>query len=392
MASLTTKRYNEANMGENPGQGERSETATSERFHQLFRRWARRVAARLAARGVVGGVTVGLSLGAGAAAAAWYFGQGPLRPFGAAFGLLGAVGGYLWARRRAWSDDDVALYLDRKLASDEAIATAVSLDDDAPARAVVVQQATEALDRDPPRGVWPRVLRGWHLASVAAVAGIAWVSLAQLPPPPEAPPPPPGSGIVTVDDLEGLDEVIELANLDPKDDAQRQRLKDISERAKRLREQLREGMEKRAAQEELARLREAIANERKEFGSGEQRRGLEAAMSKLGQDPQLKEAERALGDRDLTKFDEEMEKLANKLEEADREEAKKALEEAAKAAEKEGAKDVAKELREQQKLMDERAKRAEKLRELAKAFADGLSDEAKKALENMNGSGDAYQS
>src|SRR5690606_25536434 len=151
-------------------------------------------------------------------------------------------------------DGDVALYLDRKLASDEAIATAVSLDDDAPARAVVIQQATDALDRDPPRGVWPRVWRLWHLTSIAAAAAIAWLGIVQLPPPPAAPPPPPGTGIVTIEDLEGLDEVIELANVDPKDEGQRQRLKDISERAKRLREQLREGMEKRAAQEELARL------------------------------------------------------------------------------------------------------------------------------------------
>jgi len=48
---------------------------------------------------------------------------------------------------------------------------------------------------------------------------------------------------------------------------------------------------------------------------------------------------------------------------------------------------VAKALEEQSKLLDERGKKADKLRDLAKAFDKGLSDDAKKALKSFEQSG-----
>ena len=146
-------------------------------------------------------------------------------------------------------------------------------------------------------------------------------------------------------------------------------------------------MEKREAQAEIARIKDGILAERLSLGSGEQRQGLESATSKLGENPDLKKADKALGDRDLVSFDEEMERLANQLEKQDREKAEKTLEDAAEAAEKNGAKDVAKELARQKELMKQRGDKADKLRELAKDIGDGLGEEGKQALEDWKQSG-----
>src|SRR5262245_47552369 len=118
-------------------------------FRPLFNRWSTRVRARLALRHVLTGAALGLLVGAGASAALWQTRHGALRPLGAAAGVIGAAAGFAFARRKRWADADVALYLDAKLEADEAIATAVELeprkDDDDPARAVVISQATAAL-------------------------------------------------------------------------------------------------------------------------------------------------------------------------------------------------------------------------------------------------------
>jgi hypothetical protein len=216
---------------------------------------------------------------------------------------------------------------------------------------------------------------------------VIWLSLVALPVLPPPPPPPPGSEIVKLEDLKGLDEVIRLSDLDARDEDQRRRLKELSDQAKKLRKKLREGMPRREAQSEIAKLRDAIASERMKLGTGEQRQGLESALGRMGKNPHLDRARKALGDRDLTRFDQEMEKLANRLEERDRDQAKKTLEEAAEAARNQGAEDVARALEEQSRLLDERGKRATKLRELAKAFGDGLSDEAKEAMRDLEQSG-----
>lgn len=367
------------------------------RFRRRFTRWATRVRSHLVARRVVAGIVVGLVLGCAGTAAAWKLRQDTLRPWMAALGLAGAAVGAVVAQRRRWSDGYVALYLDRKLDSDESISTAIDLQDgnghgDDAVRAAVIEHAERALQSRPPKGTWPRVWRTWHLVGPAAAGVIVWLSLVALPALPPPPPPPPGSDIVALSDVQGLEEVIRLSDLDTRDEDQRRRLKELSDRAKRLRSELRQGMPRREAQSEIAKLRDAIASERMRLGTGEQRQGLESALGKLARNPQLDRARQALGDRDLTRFDEEMRKLANTLEERDREKAKQTLEEAAEAARKQGAKDVAGALEEQKRLLDERGKRATHLRELAKAFGEGLSDEAKEALENFNQSGKSADS
>lgn len=378
--------------------------AEETKFREAFARWARRVRRSLALRVIVSGAAAGLVLGAGAAAAAWKTRQGVVRPWTAAGGLVGAAIGAVIARRRRLGDVEVALYLDGKLGANEAVSTAIELgkpprkgDRKAPERDsdpaenpgyfVVLTHATEALASATARQVKSRVLRPWHAALPLAAGAIAYLSWLPLPPAPAAPPPPPGSEIVKMAEVAGLEKVIALAELNARDDAQRERLKKLAEEARKLQQKLKEGVEKREALSDLAKLQEGLVAERLSLGEGEERQGLESALGKMAENPDLKNAAKALGDRDLTNFDEEMAKLANKLEKKDRERAKKALEEAAEAAKKAGAESAAKALKEQAERLGKKGAESDALKELAKELGDSLPDDAKDALRDMQSSG-----
>ncbi len=360
------------------------------RFQKLFERWARRIRARMTVRRALTGLAVGLLVGAIAAAVAWRLRQGPARPYMAAAGAVGLIAGTAVAMRRRWTDTEVALYLDGRLSSEEAITTAVELRDlgeeEDIAQAGVVTKAAEALERGNTKLVRPALLSVYHALIPVGAAAIVAVSLLEVPALPE-PPPEPGSGVVKVADVEALEKVAELGRLNTPDPGQRERLKKIAEEAKKLREKLAKGMERREALSEIARLRDAVAAERARMSSTEQRAGLEAARGRLAKEQLMKEAAKALGDRDLTRFDLEMQKLANQLEKEDRHEAKKALEEAAEQARKKGADDVAKMLEEQKNLFEERSERGEALREFADAFGDDLPPEAREQLEDFGQDG-----
>ena len=357
-------------------------------FRDVFRRFAGRVRRRLALERVLSGAALGLVLGTAASAAAWQTRHGALRPWMAAGGALGAAAGALIARRKRWDDGEVALYLDGRLGGKESISTAVDLQRrdshaDDPARAVVLTHATQVLSKAAPKDARVSWVRPWHLAIPAGLAAIGYLSLLPLPPMPAAPPPPPGAESVKLADIKGLEKIIDLANASARDEAQRKRLDKLAEDAKKLRDKLREGMEKREAQAEIAKLKDAITAEKLSLGDGEQRAGLESALGKLGENPDMKDAAKALGDRDLVQFDDEMEKLANRLEKEDRERAQKSLEEAAEAARKANAPDVAKALEEERKRLQEMAKKNQKLSDLGKALGEGLPDDAKQALKDF---------
>ncbi|WP_437277071.1 hypothetical protein WME90_38385 [Sorangium sp. So ce375] len=369
------------------------------RFSAAFARWARRVRRRLALDLVLTGTAAGMVLGAAGAAAAWHMRHGALRPWMAAGGLLGAVAGAAAARRRQWSDPNVALFLDGKLGSAESVSTAVELaaSDDAAngapraspssAHEVVFAHAAAALDAATARQVRAPLWRRWHAGAPLAAAAIGYLSWLPLPPAPAAAAPPPGAEQVRLAEIAGLERVVQLAEIDARDAAQQERLKRLADDAKKLREKLRNGVERREAQAEIGRLRDAITAERLSLGEGEQRHGMEAAIGKLGEDPQLKQAAKALGDRDLVAFDEEMERIANKLEQGDRERARKVLEDAAEAAKRAGAPGVAKALEEQRKLLDQRGERSDALKELAEALGDALDDEGRDALRELGRTG-----
>ncbi len=344
---------------------------------------------RLALGVILTGTAAGLALGAGAAAAAWKLRQGSIRPWTAAGGLLGAAAGAVIARRRRWNDTEVALYLDGKLGANEAVATAVDLGKPAenPGYVVVLTQATDALEKATSKQVRTGVLRAWHVAVPVAAGVIGYLSWIPLPPAPAGPPLPPGSEQVKLADVQGLEKVIALAEVNARDDAQRERLKKLAEDARKLQQKLKEGVEKREAQADLAKLKDGLIAERLSLGEGQERQGLENALGKLAENPDLKDAAKALGDRDLTDFDDEMQKLANKLEKQDRERAKKSLEEAAEAAKKAGAPNVAKALEDQKKRLEQSGAEGDALKELAKELGDALPDEAKEALKDMEKSG-----
>ncbi len=362
----------------------------SGKFHLQFERWARRVRARITLRHVLTGLAFGALLAAIACAGAWRLRHGTWRPWMAAAAGVGMVAGLIVAVRRRWSDAEVALFLDGRLASNETITTAVEMrnfaEDDDAARAVVVRQAADALSKGDPKRARPRVLRWEHVLIPASLA--AFVAVLRLPVPVvAASPAPPGAAEVKVAEVEGLEKVIALGTIATPDPEQQARLKKIAAQAEKLKQKLREGMEERDAHSEIAQLRDAIAAERLSIGDGERRAGLEAAQGRLAEEKLLAGAAKALGDRDLTRFDEEMQKLASSREKADRDAAKKAIEEAAEAAKKAGAPDVARMLEQERKLFDERSKRGEALRELAKELGDGLSPEAKKDLEELDRGG-----
>lgn len=360
-------------------------------FHRLFERAARAVRTRLVLRQVLTWASGGALVGAAGAALLWWQRLGDLRPWSAVAIAAGALVGVVLASRNRWSDTDVALFLDARLGSREAISTAVELRSEAErsdqSREVVVRQAATALEDAGGKRARPRVLGRRHGLLPLGVAGIAYLSLAALPPPPPAPPPAPGVDLAQVDDVKGLEKIIALEQLTPRDAEQEKRLEELAERARKLREQLKNGMERREALSKIGKLRDDIAAERLKLGDQKNRPGLEAAVGKLSQSPLTKDAAEALGDGDLTRFDEEMKKLANAREDEDREAAKKALEDALDAAKQKGAEDVAKALEEQKKLFEERQKRSQALRELARSMGDGLSDEARENLEEFGESG-----
>lgn len=364
-------------------------------FDATFRGWARRVRRRLAARASLTGAAIGLGAGVGAAGALFALRQGELRPLAGALGAVGALAGWVIGRRNALGDEDVALVLDRHLGTSEVVTTAVWMrqsEASDPARGVVLDRAVGALGSADPRKIRTRVFTRAHILAPISAAAIAALCLLPLPPPPPAAEPPPGAEIVKLTDIRGLEKIEALAQMDARDEAQKKRLEELANEAKKLRDKLKDGAPKREVQADIAKLGDGLSAERLSLGDGEQRKGLESALGRLSSDKSLEKAAKALGDRDLTAFDEEMQKLASSAEKDARDKAKKALEEAAEAARKDGAPDVAKMLEEQKKLFEQLEKKSEKLRELSKALEgaagkDALGEEGQQALEEMGRSG-----
>jgi hypothetical protein len=366
------------------------------RFHPLFESWARRVRSRLLARRVLTGVTLGLALSVLPAAVAWQTRHGALRPLCALLGVAGASAGLVVARRRRWNDVDVALWLDDRLGTQEAIATAVELrngaEDEDAARAVVVSTAATALAQAPEEDVRrarPVVLRPLHALAPLAIAALVFVARSPLPAAPVVAAAP-GESRVQMTQVEGLKKVMELGKAHARDEAQRQRLDALAKDADKLRVDLEKGLEKRDALDRIAKLRDDIAAEKLTLGDGERRAGLEAAISKLQQKDATKEAAKALGDHDLEKMDREMERIANAREKQDRDSARHALDDAAEAARSAGAPDVGKALEEQKQALEQREKRAEALRDLEKAMEDSgtASPEQQTESEALDRKGD----
>ncbi len=269
-------------------------------FHSLATRVHRRHAGRLA----LTGASLGLSLGALAALGLWALRWGEWRPWSAGLGALGAIVGALLAHRRRWSETDVALYLDARLASAETLTTALAAQGASePAFAHVLERASGVLSSADPERVKPRLWSRFHALLPAALAAIALVSLLPLRPVPPPAPGAPGAERVQIENLKGLERIEALGHLPGQNPEQEERLRQLAEQAKKLREALAKGLEKREALSEIAKLRDGIAAERLKLGDRQNRPGLDAALRAFSNNPALHDAHKALGNGDLTAFD-----------------------------------------------------------------------------------------
>lgn len=354
-------------------------------FHGLAKRVHRRHAGRLA----LTGAGVGLSLGALGALGLWALRLGEWRPFAVGLGAIGAIVGSALANRRRWSESDVALYLDARLGSHETVTTALAAGaSEEPALSHVLERANSVLGSADPTRVKPKLWSRWHALLPAALAAIVVVSVLPLPPSPKPAPVAPGAERIQIENLKGLERIEALGHLPGQNPEQDERLKKLAEQAKKLREALAKGLEKREALSEIAKLRDGIAAERLKLGDRQNRAGLDAALRAFANHQALHDAQKALGNGDLTAFDDEMQKLANRAESSDRQAAKDALEEAAKQARAKGAKGLADALEAQKRLFEKRESRADALRELARAMKGKLSAEALEDLKEFGSSGD----
>jgi hypothetical protein len=247
------------------------------------------------------------------------------------------------------------------------------------ARAVVLNAAQDALTQKNASRARPRIFEPIHALLPLAAAGLVFVIRAPMPAHPILAANP-GASTIKIADIDGLKRVADLAKMDARDEAQRERLDKISKDAEKLKDDLAKGMEKRDAQDRIAHLQDELTEERMSLGAGEKRAGLESAVSKLQEADATKEAAKALGDHDLESLDKEMERLANAREKADRQLAQEKLEQAADEARKNGAEDVGKALDDQKKSLGERAARADALRDLADSMK-GTDDDVQNKSE-----------
>jgi hypothetical protein len=363
------------------------EPSPSPSFERAFAQRARGVRRRLVMRDAALGAAFGAAMGGALAGLAWWlrFGAARAPVFGAAV-ICGAVLGAFVARRRRWSNADVALYLDAKLGSGEVITTAVE-QGDSPVRANIRERASLVLAEAKSERLAPRVLTRWHGLLPLGGAAALWLSVIPLPPPPAPASLPPGAEHVKKQDLAGLERIEALAELGGANPAQEERLKRLAAEAKKLREDVARGVEKRDALARIAKLRDDIAAEQLHFGDGENRAGLDAAVNELMQKELTQKAARALGDGDLTAFDAEMQRLATLAEKRDRDLAKHTLDDAAKAAREKGAKGLAEALERQKAAMERAESKLDALKELANRLGNGLDQDGRDALKELDRSG-----
>ncbi len=366
--------------------------ANSSEVEREFARWARRVRNRLALKSALVGAGGGVMLGAVGAGLAWWQRYGELRPWAlASMATAGLVAGLIHARRRRWSDGEVALFLDARLDSQETITTALELgrsSEITPAAVEVVQAAAlETLSKGEAGRTRPSLQKRANLLLPVGLAAALTFCFLPLPPAPAPPAKAPGSERVKMANLAGLDKIEALDQLNASTPEERERLRRIAEAARKLKAELANGLEKREALAQVARLRDDILAERMKFGDAANRAGLDAAVAALEQRKGLERAARALSEGDLVGFDEEMQRIANLAEKEDRKAALEALAEAAKAAKKKGSEALGKALEREQKKFEEAQAKAEALRELARELGNRVDQQGQEALEDYGESG-----
>lgn len=356
----------------------------------MFRQMARRVRFQRALRSVLSGTALGAAASTALAFSAFYGGFAGLRGYAAAALGLGLLAGALSARRRRWSDTDVALFLDARLGAAESFTTGVLAAEKAPLAADAARaRALESAAAARPEQLRSRALLRWHALLPLSVAGFAWIALEPAPPKPATARPSIEVERVERKDVPGLDRIEKLDRSAALSAADAERLAALSREAKKLSAELERGVERREAQARIGQLRDEIAGARQRFGSGNERAGLEAALRAMRADRSMRPAERALAEGDLVEFDDEMRKLANQAEGDARRAARETLDEAARAARERGAKNLAEMLERQKRDFAQREGLNRALGELAEGLGEKLGSQARRDLEQALREGDA---
>jgi hypothetical protein len=347
-------------------------------FRDVFQTRARRIRGALALRHVLDAAVVGTAIAVLASVALVALGKP--RWTALALVLLGVVCGVVVARRRRFSDDEVALFVDARLGSGEVVTSALATTGDPPMREQIESDAARALGDASARAITPRVLFFRHAALPLALIVIAiaprLVPVRAMKPRAEL-----RSDRVTVP-LEELRRVEALRDLVARTEAERARRAAIADRARALAERAKQGMDKRDALDALGKLRESVDAERAEKRTNDAAR--RAASRALAKSPDLGAAADALRRADLVAFDAEMERLARTLEADARKTALAALDEAREAAIARGDQALAGALDEQRRLLKKRAADSQALRELSRLLGDALPNDARRALARLD--------
>lgn len=365
----------------------RAPTKTAD-FESKLERWAAPLRLRMLLRELLGAAAVGSLVAAAGLTAAWWLRASPLVQSLLVAALPGAfVLGALRYRARRWSCQELALYIDAKLETREALCSALVADSAAatPLSAAVLARASSLLAKTDPRMARPRLVRRHHWALIPGIALVAL--MLQLPPRANARPEAAAALRPPSAHLLGLEAVEALSRTPTKDPEQAQRLRRIAAEARRLRAASERGLERTEALSRVASLRDQVRAERLTFGDAAARPGREAAVTAMATHPALARAAKALGDGDLSAFDDSMQRLASELEARDRRTARALLAEAARRAQERGNPELARLLREAEARLEKVGASLDSLRTLAEALGSRLDEEQRSQLESLSRSG-----
>ena len=362
-------------------------------FSQRLRRWARRLQFQRSGSGALWGATAGAVLAAALTALLWAL-RVDFRRSALFAILLGAGVGVALSFRRRFTLAEVALFVDARLKSAEAVTSAWSFarDEGASPSATgpgpsVKARAEAVLSSADPRQLRLAVWSRWHVLALPALAASLWLTRIPLPKANHLAKPAPGTELLRRGSVPGLERIEALEAAPSLSSSDAERLKRLAEEARKLRADLARGLEKREAQARIAALRDGVAAERQRFGDKSERAGLESALAALEGERVTERAGKALGDGDIVAFDDEMQRLANQAESHAREAAKQALDEAARAARNKGAKKLADLLDRQRGTFAQREAKMQALRELAKSLEGKLDPDARQQLSDLNETG-----